>query len=90
MSKVYEYHTKFVIDGVMEDYSIELKVLSFTACKGNSKADNPDDYYGYVDIEWEALQDISFMTESQIEEMQDWLVSEHSTYLQEQAHNDIH
>lgn len=88
MKNVYEYWTTFLIDGEMEDYSIELKVISFSGCRGNSRADNPDDYYGYVDIEWEALQDISFMTESQIQEMEDWLVNEHMEYLKDEAYYD--
>ncbi|EZI26372.1 hypothetical protein [Pseudomonas extremaustralis] len=86
MARTYEYLT--VKDG--EDIAVNLTVVSFSASKGNfsSQAADPDEYHGYCEIEWESKDDTSFMTESEIASMEEWLVSEHSEYLADQDYFD--
>ena len=79
MARTYEYWT--VKDG--EDISINLTVAYYSARKGNfsSQAADPDEYFGHCEINWESKDDTSFMTESEIAQMEEWLVNEHSEYL---------
>jgi uncharacterized protein YcnI len=82
MARTYEYW--MVKDG--EDIAINLTVISFSGSKGtfSPAAADPDEYYGGVEIEWEAEEDTSHMTESEIASMEEWLVNEHSEYLADQ------
>lgn len=86
MARTYEYWT--VKDG--EDIAINLTVVSFSGSKGtfSPTASDPDEYYGSVDIEWKAEEDTSFMTDSEISSMEEWLVNEHSEYLADQSYYD--
>lgn len=86
MARTYEYWT-IKLD---EEISINLTVVSFSGSKGtfSPAASDPEKYYGSVDIEWKAEEDTSFMTESEIESMEEWLVNEHSDYLADQAYYD--
>ena len=45
---------KFGIELNEGEYLIEVDA-EMTGCEGNRNADNPDDFYGYVDVEWEPL-----------------------------------
>ena len=86
MARTYEYWT--VKDG--EDISINLTVSYYSARKGNfsSQAADPDEYFGHFEINWESKDDTSFMTESEIASMEEWLISEHSEYLDDQDYYD--
>ncbi|MBK3479868.1 hypothetical protein JJD66_27685 [Pseudomonas sp. MF6751] len=86
MARTYEYW--MVKDG--EDAAITLSVVSFSQSKGNfsCRAADPEEYFGSVDIEWKAEEDTSFMTESEIASMEEWLVNEHSEYLADQDYFD--
>ena len=82
MARTYEYWT--VKDG--EDIPVKLTVTYFSSRKGNfsSQAADPDEYFGHCEINWESKDDTSFMTESEIASMEEWLVNEHSEYLADQ------
>jgi hypothetical protein len=86
MARTYEYWT--VKDG--EDIAIKLTVAYYSARKGNfsSQAADPDEYFGHCEINWESKDDTSFMTESEITSMEEWLVNEHSEYLADQDYYD--
>jgi hypothetical protein len=86
MARSYEYWT--TKDG--EDIAINLTVTSFSSSKGNfsSQAADPDEYFGSCEIEWDSKDDTSQMTESEIASMEEWLVNEHSEYLEDQAYYD--
>ena len=86
MARTYEYWT--VKDG--EDVAITLSVVSFSQSKGNfsCRAADPEEYFGHCEIEWDSKSDTSFMTESDIASMEEWLVSEHSEYLADQDYYD--
>lgn len=86
MARTYEYWT--VKGG--EDVAISLTVAYFSARKGNfsSQAADPDEYFGHCEIERDSKDDTSFMTESEIASMEEWLVSEHSEYLADQDYYD--
>ena len=86
MARAYEYWT--VKDG--EDVAIELTVAYYSARKGNfsSQAADPDEYFGHCEINWESKDDTSFMAESEISSMEEWLVNEHSEHLADQAYYD--
>lgn len=86
MGRTYEYcSTK---DG--EDIVVNLTVVSFSGSKGtfSPAAADPDEYYGSCEIEWKSEEDISHMTESEVESMEEWLVNEHSEYLADQDYYD--
>lgn len=88
MSKnTYEY-TFTTDDG--EDYTVNLKVVSFTSTKGSFslQAPDPDDYYGSSEIEWECAEDLSEISKEQIDSMEEWLFNEHSEYLQDLSYYD--
>jgi len=86
MARTYEYW--MVKDG--EDFVVNLTVVSFSCSKGtfSRAASDPDEYYGSVDIEWTAESDVSHLTASEIESMEEWLVNEHSEYLADQDYYD--
>lgn len=84
-NKTYEYYT--VKDD--EDFVVLLEVLSFTGQKAlGPKADSDADCYGYTSIEWHTEDDISFMTDDDVQAMEEWLSIEHEEYLQDQAYYD--
>ena len=86
MARTYEYWT--IKDG--GDVAISLTVVSFSVSKGNfsSQAADPDEYHGHCEIEWESKDDTSHLTDSDIGQMEEWLVNEHSEYLADQAYYD--
>lgn len=86
MGKKYEYWT--TKDG--EDFAVNLEVVSFSSTKGtfSSQASDPDEYHGSQEIEWKAVEDVSFMTESQVESMEEWLFNEHSEHMADQDYFD--
>lgn len=79
MGRKYEYWT--TKDD--EDFVVNLEVVSFSNTKGtfSSQASDPEEYSGRQEIEWEAAEDTSFMTDSSIALMEEWLFIEHSEYL---------
>lgn len=86
MARTYEYWT--TKDD--EDFVVNLEVVSFRNTKGtySSQASDPDEYHGSQEIEWEADEDVDFMSESQIASMEEWLFNEHSEYLADQDYFD--
>lgn len=87
MKKTYEYYTTKTIDGVEEDVTILLEVLSFTSQKAlGMKADSDDDCYGYTSIEWHTEDNVSFMTDDDVRAMEEWLSIEHEEYLRDEAY----
>lgn len=86
MARAYEYWT--VKDG--EDIAINLTITSFLNRKGNfsSQAETPDEYFGTQEIDWETKDDISFMSESDIAAMKEWLFNEHSEYIDDQNYHE--
>lgn len=89
MSKTYEYYTTKTIDGIEEDVTILLEVMSFTSQKAlGMKADSDADCYGYTSIEWRTNDDINFMSDDDVQSMEEWLSIEHEEYLKDQAYYD--
>ena len=86
MARTYEYWT--TKDD--EDFVVNLEVVSFRNTKGtySSQALDPDEYHGSQEIEWEAAEDTSFMSDAQIASMEEWLFNEHSEYLADQDYFD--
>jgi hypothetical protein len=86
MKKTYEYYTTKTIDGTEEDVVILLEVLSFTSQKAlRMKADSDADCYGYTSIEWHTEDDVSFITDDDVQAMEEWLAIEHEEYLWDQV-----
>lgn len=90
MKKTYEYYTTKIVDGIEEGVVILLEVLSFTSQKAlGMKADSDADCYGYTSIEWRTdSKDINYMTDDDVQAMEEWLCSEYEEYLQDQAYYD--
>ena len=85
MSKTYEYCTYY--DD--QDVVITLEIVSFTSQKAlGPEADNDADCYGYTSIEWHTEDDVSFMTDDDVQRMEEWLSIEHEEYLWDQAYYD--
>lgn len=87
MKKTYEYYTTKTIDGIEEDVVILLEVLSFTSQKAlGMKADSDTDCYGYTSIEWcTDSKDINYMTDDDVQTMEEWLSIEYEEYLRDEA-----
>lgn len=87
MKKIYEYWTTKTINGHEEDVSILLEVLSFTSQKAlGMKADSEADCYGYTSVEWRTdSKDINYMTDDDVQAMEEWLSIEHEEYLKDKA-----
>lgn len=87
MNKTYEYCATKILDGIEEDYIIQLTVGSLTSQKALGRyADSDADCYGYTEMEYEADEDLDWMSDSQRQTMEEWLTNEHTEYLQDQAY----
>lgn len=59
---------KFGIELNEGEYLIEVDA-EMTGCEGNRNADNSDDYYGYMDIEWEPLTGTRYFENGTLREL---------------------
>ena len=86
MARTYEYWTT----KGDEDFVVNLEVVSFSSTKGNfsSQASDPGEYYGSQEIEWRSIEDTGWMSALDVQQMEEWLINEHSDYLADLAYYD--
>lgn len=81
----YQYTTAKEIDGILSPTTINLTLLSYTNTQGTYSplASDPSEFFGEQDVEYEADEDLSWMTDQQERDMEEWLFSQHTNYLTE-------
>jgi phosphoenolpyruvate synthase/pyruvate phosphate dikinase len=79
-----EYTIELHDDSTGFDYEVDVEITHFLVVKPNSNADNPDDYYGYNEIEFDVCG--IFRYDSMGNEVEiNWLPDELERELQEEV-----
>jgi hypothetical protein len=85
----YQYTTTKEIDGILST-TINLTLLSYTNTQGTYSplACDPSEFFGEQEVEYEADEDLSWMTREQSREMEEWLFRMHQIALEEEMIDD--
>lgn len=82
---LYQYTTAKEIDGILSRITINLTLLSYINTQGTYSplASDPSEFFGEQEVEYEADEDLSWMTDQQERGMEEWLFRVHKMALEE-------